>query len=998
MGGVALNKVDLYQENLKHRIMRAWHGLLLSILLAVSASCTGAAPVAPTTSVLGARAGSDPLAVVEGYLQQYQPGPLPRVFQTTRIYDRHGTPLAELYDEGRRTWLPLSRISPYLVSATISTEDATFYQNRGVDTRRALAALLRNLREGEIVSGASTITMQLARNLFLGPDARYDQSLDRKLLEAGLAQELTNLYAKDEILEMYLNLLNYGNLAYGPEAAAQLYFGKAAADLTAAEATFLAGIPQAPALLDPYTNFDGVRQRQRVVLDLMVRHGALGERAADFIFEQPLTLQERRLVGPNLAPHFVQYVTATLDQQLGRGYVRRAGFRITTTLDLPLQQLAQTLVRRQVDELRNQFDLNNAALVAMKPHTGEILVMVGSADFNNPAIAGQVNVATRLRQPGSAIKPVLYATALNDNLVSPATVLWDVPASYRLDDGQRYQPRNYDERFHGPVTVRSALANSYNVATVRLLAGLGVERMLQSARALGIQSLNQPVGWYGLSLTLGGGDVTLLDLTTAYHTLASEGRYLPPRAVLALTDVRGNTSNLNWQPAALPVLTHEAAFLVTDILNDNEARTPMFGANSPLRLSRPAAVKTGTTTDFRDNWTIGYTRYLVAGVWAGNSDGRPMRNTSGLTGAAPIWHDFMQAVIDDPAMLAVLDAPVEPGLWGFAPPASVEQRPDCAPGVVCRNGGEFFSQDWLALAGERGPLGDTVERVATAPVYVETLTGSRQAGFCTLEGAAERTVLRLPGSFGLPAPFMGAGGEGAAWEPNEYSADLSGAVNPQLVTPGNDTGNEAAAVGFNLEPVAQERIEVMAWTLQYGTPVHLGRCEELDELAPLALDLVASGDRAQMRILVDLAAAGNPELSEWASAGAVEVAALSGLIAGNDIPVASGRYRLAAPIVHDTNCPGAYLMGRVLNLAGEPVPGVAIQFRDQWGNGAGTVSKSGAYDFGMFDFPIPSSSPHEMYVWVVDGAGNPISPTITIQHRQGEAPDAPCHHVVLQGG
>ncbi|RIK40527.1 MAG: hypothetical protein DCC55_14750 [Chloroflexi bacterium] len=980
-----------------------WFWVVISGLVVLMTSCNSDTSMVPATSVLGARAASDPLAAVEGYLQQYQPGPLPRVFQTTRIYDRHGTLLAELYDEGRRTWVPLSRVSPHLVLATISTEDATFYQNRGVDPLRVATALMRNLREGEIVSGASTITMQLARNLFLGPDQRYDQSLDRKLLEAGLAQELTKLYTKDEILEMYLNLLNYGNLAYGPEAAAQLYFGKAAADLTPAEATFLAGIPQAPALLNPYINFEGARERQRIVLDLMVRHSALSQRIADFIYDQPLILQERRLAGPNLAPHFVQYVIDTLDRQLGQGYVRRAGFAITTALDLPMQQLAQTLVRRKVDELRGQFDLSNAALVAMKPHTGEILAMVGSADFDNPAIAGQVNVATRLRQPGSAIKPVLYATALNDNLVSPATVLWDVPVTYQISDGQRYQPRNYDNKFHGPVTVRGALANSYNVASVKLLAGLGVERMLQSARALGIHSLDQPVEWYGLSLTLGGGDVTLLDLTTAYHTLASEGSYLPPRAVLALTDVRGNTSNLNTQPGKLPVLTTEAAFLVTDILSDDEARASMFGANSLLRLSRPAAVKTGTTTDFRDNWTIGYTRYLVAGVWAGNSDGRPMRNTSGLTGAAPIWHDFMQAVLDDPALLAMLGAPADPVLWEFTPPRGVEQRPECPPGVICRTGGEFFAQDWLALAGEHGPLADTVERTATAPVYVETPAGTRRAGFCVVGGAAERTVLRLPGEFGLPAPHTPAEGGDAGGELSEHSANFFDEESGEFATPGNEpaSGNveaEPTASGFDSDPLAQERLQVMAWSLQYGTPVNLGRCDQLNDLAPQALALVAPETGTGMRILVDLAAAGNPEWSESAGAGAGEIAAISGIVAGDGVPVGSGFYTLAAPIIHDTNCPGAYLMGQVLNLAGDPVPGVTIQFQDQWGNQARTVSKSGVHDFGMFDFPIPSSSPHEMYVWVVDSAGNPISPAITIQHRQGDAPDVPCHHVVLQGG
>jgi penicillin-binding protein 1C len=951
------------------------------------------APLPSSASLLGARAATDPLSAAEGYLQQYQPGAKPRVFQTTRLYDRNGTLLAELAPEGRRTWVPLAQISPYLITATVSTEDATFFSNPGVDPLRIAAAFVRNMQAGEIVSGASTITMQLARNLFFGTDQRYDQSLDRKLLEAGLAQELTALYNKDELLEMYLNLLNYGNLTYGPEAAAQLYFGKPAADLTLAEATLLAGIPQAPALLDPYTNWEGVRERQRIVLDLMVRHGHLSQAEADQTFDQPLTLQAKSTPPPPLAPHFVQYVVETLDQQFGAGYTERAGFQITTTLDLPMQTLAQEMVRRQVDALRGQFDLNNAALVAMKPPTGEILVMVGSADFANEAIAGQVNVATRLRQPGSAIKPVLYATAINDNLVSPATVLWDVPVTYTVGVGQIYEPRNYDNQFHGPVTVRSALANSYNVPTVKLLDGVGIERMLQSARALGIRSLNQPANYYGLSLTLGGGDVTLLDLTTAYHTLASEGRYLPPRSVLTLRDPLGTVGDPAAGVTPLPVLTPEAAFLITDILADNTARIPMFGENSLLRLSQPAAAKTGTTTDFRDNWTIGYTRYLVAGVWAGNSDGRPMRNTSGLTGAAPIWHDFMQAVLDDPALLAVLGAPADPAAWTFPRPAEIEQRPDCPPLVSCRTDGELFTQAWLEFMGEQGPLADSVERAPTAPIYVQTGAGTRQAGFCTLDGGVERTLLRLPMNLNsaesLTPTLTTPGTESASLnnpaietEHSENSADLFSEPAPAAM------GESTLSVG---EP-SQEHLRVMAWALRYGTPINLGRCDALATLLPRALALAPELNGA--RLLVDQTVADAPEFGP--SASAVELTALAD--PGNPFVAGDGYYRLAAPIIHDTNCPGQYLMGQVLDPQGAPAAGVMLAYRDQWGNQASTVSKSGAGDFGRFDFPIASTSPHEIYVWVVDSAGNPISPTFTIQHRQGDAPDVPCHHLVIQGG
>ena len=380
--------------------------------------------------------------------------------------------------------------------------------------------------------------------MFLGPDQRYDQTVDRKVLEAGLAQELTALYGKNEILEMYLNLLNYGQLAYGPEAAAQVYFGKPAADLSLAEATMLAGIPQQPAYLNPYDDFEAAKARQRVVLDMMVRHEYLTEAEANAVFQAPLELAGDKGIAPNLAPHFVQYVIEQIDGQLGAGYTSRAGFQLQTTLDLTLQELAQRSVRDTVAALRPQYDLTNGALVALLPGTADVLAMVGSADFEDDTIAGQVNVALSPRQPGSAIKPVLYAAAIENNLVSPASVLWDVPVTYTValpqagalqslsGDALAYRPKNYDELFHGPVTVRTSLANSFNVSTVKLLEGLGVDVMLDYARRMGIESLQESSDWYGLSLTLGGGEVTLLDLTTAYHTLANEGSFLA-RACLA---------------------------------------------------------------------------------------------------------------------------------------------------------------------------------------------------------------------------------------------------------------------------------------------------------------------------------------------------------------------------------------------------------------------------------------------------------------------------------
>jgi membrane peptidoglycan carboxypeptidase len=460
---------------------------------------------------LGARPAENIMDAAEAYLRKYQPGPEPRLFQTARVYDRNGVLLAERWEEGRRTWMPLNRISKHLIDATIATEDSTFYTNYGVDPMRVVGAALQNYEEGEVVAGAGTITMQLARNLFFGPDQRYDRTMDRKLIEAGLAQELTSLFSKDEILEMYLNLLNYGHLAYGPEAAAQVYFGKPAADLTLAEATLLAGIPQQPADLELFENFQLAKARQRVVLDLMVRHRYLTQAEADVAFVAPVRLKAEEDAEKVLAPHFVQYLDDYLHAELGTDVLSRGGLTITSTLDLEMQALAERIVAEKVAELRTRHDLTSGALVAMRPGSGEVLAMVGSADFANDEISGQVNVAVSPRQPGSAIKPILYATALSDTLISPNTVLWDVPAIYTVSydysgagNHVLYTPRNYDGKFRGPVTVRMALANSLNVPAVKLLAGVTVDRMLESARTMGIRSLDAGRD-YGLSLTLGGG-------------------------------------------------------------------------------------------------------------------------------------------------------------------------------------------------------------------------------------------------------------------------------------------------------------------------------------------------------------------------------------------------------------------------------------------------------------------------------------------------------------
>lgn len=934
------------------KTIRFLSAFLLPVICAIAA-LAGCVP--PSTQQLGERPAQAPLDAAEAYLRRYQPGPEPRVFQTTRILDRHGLLLAERWDEGRRTWVTLDRIARPLLDATIATEDATFYTNVGIDPARVVGAALQNAQEGEVVSGSSTITMQLARNLFFSAERRTQQTMDRKLLEAGLAQELTTKFNKDEILEMYFNLLNYGYLTYGPEAASQVYFGKPAAQLNLAEATLLAGIPQQPANFDLFRHFDAAKSRQRVVLDLMVRHGFLTQIQADAAFGATIALNPNPDPPVNRAPHFVQYVEDVLDERLG-STTKRSGLVVTTTLNLKMQILAQDIVARKVQELKPKHDLSNGALVAMRPDSGEVLAMVGSADFSNTSISGQVNVARSQRQPGSAIKPILYATALSDNLISPATVLWDVPVKYPVSTGQVYRPANYDGKFHGPVTVRTALANSYNIPAVKLLDAVGLDRMLASSQALGLRSLSRGKDWYGLSLTLGGGEVTLLELTTAYTALASGGHAVAPEPVLAATDALGRT--VDRARAVLPaadtpgVISPAAAFQVTDILSDNTARTPMFGANSPLKLSRPAAAKTGTTDDYRDNWTIGYTRYLVAGAWAGNSDGRPMTKVSGVAGAGPIWHDFMEGVLADPALLAALDAPAadDAAAWAFVPPADIETRADCPPDLACRAGGEFFSKSWLAATGEMGPLADSVVQAPTAPVYVQLPDIGRWTAYCRVEPAAVRTVLKLPGRLGV-------------------------ALN----------GERSAAVGAN-----PEALQAIAWSLRHPTAVDLGQCDALPEVAAQALAADPQPGDATLQVWADLSAALDLAAGPAAPAADISLPVQS---------IAPGDYRFSPQggVSHHDQCPGHYIVGQVLNRDGAPLPGVHIVLVDEWGNRADAWSKSGAADFGRYDFPINTFA-NRYTLTVLDEGGNPISASVTIEHLQGAGGASPCHTLVWIGG
>ncbi len=615
-------------------------------------------------------------------------------FETTRILDRNGNTLYEILDPnaGRRTFVKLSDISPTLVAATIATEDKEFYSHPGFDPVAILRAIWQNLTVGGTGSGASTITQQLARALLLSPEERVERTYMRKIREIILAAEITRRYSKDDILELYLNEIYYGNMSYGIEAAAETYFGpgidgqpneihpqgtppnsRLADDLNLAQASFLAGLPQSPSVYDVYSNRDITLGRHRDVLSLMYELSSARHCIVVSNDPQPICVDIQAALNaaksienftfptPNVQmryPHWVQFVRTQLESQYDAQFIYRSGFTVTTTLDAGLQDNAQQIVSEQVAAMVDK-NATDGALVAIKPSTGEILAMVGSADFYNEAIHGQVNMATtQTRQPGSSIKPLTYVAAFEKGW-TPSTLIWDIPSSFPPsgdpnDTREPYDPVNYDGRFHGPVTVRTALSNSYNIPAVKTLQFVGIyddpntpakEGLIGMAQKLGITSLTR--NDYGLSLTLGGGEVSVLEMTGAYAVLANNGVRIPPVAILKITNNAGEIVSEYKPPTGEQVLRPEHAYLISTILSDYEARRPMFGAHSIINLgfNNRVAAKTGTTNDFRDNWTLGYSPDLAVGVWVGNADYTPMQNTTGVSGAAPIWAKFMTYAI-----------------------------------------------------------------------------------------------------------------------------------------------------------------------------------------------------------------------------------------------------------------------------------------------------------------------------------------------------------------
>ncbi|MCB8947607.1 MAG: transglycosylase domain-containing protein [Ardenticatenaceae bacterium] len=624
---------------------------------------------------------------------------------TPRFYDRNGELLFELTTTEKRLWLSYSEIPQAAIDATVAVEDDTFWTNYGVDPAAIGAALLNNYRnqDGRPV-GASTITQQLVRHIAFTYEERVSVSYERKLREIFLAFIMTQQRSKEAIIQMYLNEIYYGNLAYGIEAAAQIYFGKPAQELNLAESAFLAGLPQSPLDWDPYTNFDAAKARQEFILDLMVEDGTITELDGEIGKQTPLRIRPRITANEAAqdvtleAAHFVLYVQNELERLYGPDAIALGGWQITTSLDLNMHTMAETAAREWIASRSAAHDVSNASVVILKPGTGEILAMVGSLDYFDESIDGQVNVALSPRQPGSSIKPITYATALQRGW-STADVLWDVPIELDLGDGEKMVPTNYDGYYRGPVLFRDALANSYNIPPVQLLRDVGVPNFVATARSMGIESLREPPGFYGLALTLGGGEVPLLEMTHAYATLANQGQKPRLTSVLKITDSRGNVifdAQQNQLPA-VNALDARIAYIITDILDDDQARVAAMGYNNALDLPFPAAAKTGTTNDFRDNWTLGYTPGVVVGIWSGNSDGHPMVDSSGLRGAAPLWNTIMQTIYGDPAMMQSLWVNGRPPATGFIQPQGIELRPVCRPSGTGGSSCTASRNDWFIV-------------------------------------------------------------------------------------------------------------------------------------------------------------------------------------------------------------------------------------------------------------------------------------------------------------
>lgn len=544
-----------------------------------------------------------------------------------RILDRDGNLLREVLsdEEGRSRWVFLPNISQNVILATLAAEDSRFYEHPGIDIRAITRAVIQNIRARKAISGGSTLTQQVVKNIY-----RFPRNWFWKMVEIWYALRLEISRSKDEIITQYLNRIPYGNQTFGINAASWFYFDKPPAHLSLAEAAFLAGLPRGPSLYNPYRHEYRAKKRQREVLRRMLNKGMITREEYRRALIEPLNLvpPERSF----RAPHFSDLVLSRISPR-----ERQSISSIRTTLDFQLQKDVEVLVKNYVQSLK-KWEVSNAAVLIMDNKRGEILSLVGSANFFDSDHSGQVSGAVSLRQPGSALKPFTYALALEQGM-TPATLILDTEIRIRTK-GMDYVPRNYDGKFHGPIRLREALACSYNVSAVKVLERIGMESLLHRLKKLGFESLDRGVDYYGLGLTLGGGEVTLLELTRAYSTLARSGVFKKEKIFLEIKDIQGKAKSFP-EGSSVRVFSPQVSYIITHILADRDARIPAFGEGSVLSLPFPSAVKTGTSGNFRDNWAMGYTPHYTVGVWVGNFDGSPMRSVSGVSGAGPLFRDIM---------------------------------------------------------------------------------------------------------------------------------------------------------------------------------------------------------------------------------------------------------------------------------------------------------------------------------------------------------------------
>lgn len=556
---------------------------------------------------------------------------------STHIYDKNGAVLYEIYHDQNRTPITLKELPKYVTQATIAIEDKDFYRHNGISLTSGVFRAIREILLNKSLQGGSTITQQLVKSSLLSPERTFQ----RKIKEAILAVWAERIFTKEEILQMYLNQVAFGGSSYGIEEAAKVYFNKSARDLNLVESATLAGLPQAPSLYSPYINPDLTLKRRNEVLENMYREKFITLEEKDAAKKTPLGVVPLKT---NInAPHFVFYVKSLLESQYGVKQVEEGGMTVKTTLDLDIQRESEKILKEELEKITN-LNVSNGAILVTRPSTGEILAMVGSVDyFAQPS--GAFNVTTGLRQPGSSIKPLMYSLALEKGFTA-ATILNDSPVTFNLAGSESYRPVNYDGKFHGAVPLRYALANSYNIPAVRALSAVGVDSFVNHARKMGISTWLDS-SKYGLSLTLGGGEVTMLDMAKAFGVFANEG-YRTDIAAIKTIENTDNQIIYRYEPSKTKVLNEGAAYIISDILSDNFARRPAFGSSSALEVpGYRVAVKTGTTDWKKDNWTIGYTPDVLVAVWVGNNDGTPMNQylASGITGAAPIWNRVMSYVL-----------------------------------------------------------------------------------------------------------------------------------------------------------------------------------------------------------------------------------------------------------------------------------------------------------------------------------------------------------------